>query len=95
MKVLMRGTSCRWNGLPSDKQMVGISLRYLSESLASSGARCRGTDGADDAGFESPPPPYDLKGNVQHDHPEAVGRCAAVRSRDWTYVWRMYAPWDL
>lgn len=49
----------------------------------------------EEPGFESPPPPYDLKGKVQHDHPEAVGRCIAVRDTEWTYVWRMYEPCEL
>lgn len=50
---------------------------------------------SEEPGFESPPPPYDLKGKVQHDHPEAVGRCIAVRDHQWTYVWRRYEPAEL
>lgn len=50
---------------------------------------------SEEGNFESPPPPYDLKGRVQHEHPEAVGRCVAVRNHEWTYVWRMYEPCEL
>jgi len=50
---------------------------------------------SEEPGFESPPPPYDLKGRVQHEHPEAVGRCVAARDHEWTYVWRMYEPCEL
>ncbi len=50
---------------------------------------------SEELAFESPQPPYDLKGKVQHDHPEAVGRCVAVRDQAWTYVWRMYEACEL
>lgn len=39
--------------------------------------------------------PYDLKQSVQTDHPECIGRVVAVRSRDWTYVWRANEPPEL
>jgi hypothetical protein len=32
--------------------------------------------------------PYELKGALQHEHPELVGRAIAVRTKDWTYVYR-------
>jgi arylsulfatase A-like enzyme len=41
------------------------------------------------------PFPYDLKQRVEHDHPECVGKVVAVRSRDWTYVWRLHEPPEL
>ncbi len=49
----------------------------------------------EEVAFENPAPPYDLKGKVQHDHPDAVGRCIAVRDHEWTYVWRMYEECEL
>lgn len=41
------------------------------------------------------PFPYNLKQQVEHDHPECVGKVVAVRSRDWTYVWRLHEPPEL
>jgi arylsulfatase A-like enzyme len=32
--------------------------------------------------------PYLLKGTLQHEHPELVGRAIALRDRDWTFVYR-------
>ncbi|MFD5315272.1 sulfatase-like hydrolase/transferase [Streptomyces sp. NPDC127098] len=45
--------------------------------------------------LERPGYPYDLKGQLQHDHPELVGKAVAVRDREWTYVWRLYEPAEL
>jgi arylsulfatase A-like enzyme len=45
--------------------------------------------------FESPGFPYDLKGKAQHDRPETVGKAVAIRSKEWTYVWRLYEPAEL
>ncbi len=45
--------------------------------------------------LEMPGFPYDLKGEAQHDRPEIVGKAVAVRSREWTYVWRLYEPPEL
>lgn len=39
--------------------------------------------------------PYDLKGGLQHDQPTANGKAVAVRSDQWTYVWRLYEPPEL
>jgi arylsulfatase A-like enzyme len=39
--------------------------------------------------------PYRLKQDVQRDHPKCVGRVAAIRSREWTYVWRQHEPDEL
>ncbi|MFJ9583575.1 sulfatase-like hydrolase/transferase [Streptomyces acidicola] len=45
--------------------------------------------------MERPAFPYDLKGDIQHDRPELVGKAVAVRDREWTYVWRLYEPPEL
>jgi arylsulfatase A-like enzyme len=45
--------------------------------------------------LETPGFPYDLKGKAEHDRPETVGKAVAVRSADWTYVWRLYEPPEL
>ncbi len=41
--------------------------------------------------FEGPyPPPYDLKAALQHELPELVGKAVAMRTAEWTYVYRLY-----
>jgi arylsulfatase A-like enzyme len=40
--------------------------------------------------LERGPFPYDLKGALQHEDPLTVGRAVAVRTREWTYVHRLY-----
>ncbi|MEL5955696.1 sulfatase-like hydrolase/transferase [Streptomyces sp. CLV115] len=45
--------------------------------------------------MERPGFPYDLKGALQHEQPELVGKAVAVRDRDWTYVWRLYEQPEL
>lgn len=45
--------------------------------------------------LEMSPFPYDLKSALQHDEPALVGKATAVRSREWTYVWRQYEPPEL
>jgi arylsulfatase A-like enzyme len=45
--------------------------------------------------LEQPHFPYDLKGQLQHDHPNLVGKAIAVRDQEWTYVWRLYEPPEL
>lgn len=39
--------------------------------------------------------PYDLKANLQHDELDTVGRCLAIRSKEWTYIYRLYEPCEL
>ncbi|WP_277964992.1 sulfatase-like hydrolase/transferase [Pseudomonas sp. RIT-To-2] len=39
--------------------------------------------------------PYDLKSQLQHEQPETVGKVVALRTREWTYVWRLYEPAQL
>jgi arylsulfatase A-like enzyme len=40
--------------------------------------------------LERAPFPYDLKAALQHERPELAGRAVALRTRDWTYVHRLY-----
>jgi len=40
--------------------------------------------------LERGPFPYDLKSALQHDEPTAVGRAISMRTREWTYVYRLY-----
>src|SRR5690606_1590898 len=40
--------------------------------------------------LERGPFPYDQKAALQHEEPESVGRAVSVRTRDWTYVHRLY-----
>jgi arylsulfatase A-like enzyme len=39
--------------------------------------------------------PYLLKGQLQQDRPELVGRAVAMRTARWTYVHRLYEPDEL
>lgn len=86
-------------GVPSTEAHFGRSLVPLLRGQAHAHRDFAFTEGgflaSEEMGFERPQPPYDLKGRVQHDHPEAVGRCIAVRDQEWTYVWRMYEPCEL
>jgi arylsulfatase A-like enzyme len=34
--------------------------------------------------------PYDLKAAIQHEDPVFAGRAASIRTRDWTYIHRLY-----
>jgi arylsulfatase A-like enzyme len=40
--------------------------------------------------LERAPFPYDLKAALQHERPELAGRAVSLRTRDWTYVHRLY-----
>lgn len=86
-------------GIASTETHFGRSLVPLLRGETSVHRDYAFTEGGflatEEPGFELPPPPYDLKGRVQHEHPEAVGRCIAVRDHAWTYVWRMYEPCEL
>ncbi len=39
--------------------------------------------------------PYDLKAELQHEHPGMVGKVIAVRDAEYTYIWRLYEPIEL
>ena len=39
--------------------------------------------------------PYDLKGAIQHEEPASVGRVVAMRTEEWTYLYRLYESDEL
>ena len=39
--------------------------------------------------------PYDIKGRLQHEQTELVGKVVSCRDREWTYVYRLYEPAEL
>lgn len=45
--------------------------------------------------LEQAPYPYDIKGVLQHEETECVGKATAIRSKKWTYVYRLYEPPEL
>ncbi len=86
-------------GIEADYGHFGRSLLPVMADPAAGHRRHAFTEG----GFlieerdllEAPAFPYDLKGRAQRDRPETVGKAVAVRSIDWTYVWRLYEPPEL
>ncbi|RSN64330.1 sulfatase-like hydrolase/transferase [Actinomadura sp. WAC 06369] len=45
--------------------------------------------------LEQAPFPYDLKAALQHEDTALVGKATAVRTHEWTYVYRLYEPDEL
>lgn len=45
--------------------------------------------------LEQAPYPYDIKSILQHEDTEIVGKAVSMRSKDWTYVYRLYEPAEL
>lgn len=45
--------------------------------------------------LEHSPFPYDLKAAIQHDDPVFAGKVVSMRTRDWTYVHRLYEANEL
>lgn len=45
--------------------------------------------------LEQAPYPYDIKSVLQHEDVECVGKATAIRSKKWTYVYRLYEPPEL
>lgn len=39
--------------------------------------------------------PYDVKAGLQHSNPEVNGRCIAMRTKEWTYIYRLYESDEL
>jgi arylsulfatase A-like enzyme len=39
--------------------------------------------------------PYDLKAKLQHEDTSLVGKAIAMRSKEWTYIYRLYEPGEL
>ncbi|KAI1641037.1 sulfatase [Biscogniauxia mediterranea] len=45
--------------------------------------------------LEQAPFPYDIKAALQHQDTTLVGKAVACRSKEWTYVYRLYEPPEL
>jgi arylsulfatase A-like enzyme len=45
--------------------------------------------------LEDAPFPYDIKSSLQHSDTELVGKVVSARSKEWTYVYRLYEPAEL
>jgi len=45
--------------------------------------------------LESGPFPYDMKGKIQHEQTHCVGKATSCRSKEWTYIYRLYEPAEL
>ncbi|CAI7606575.1 unnamed protein product [Penicillium bialowiezense] len=45
--------------------------------------------------LEQAPYPYDIKSILQHQETELVGKAVSMRSKEWTYVYRLYEPPEL
>jgi arylsulfatase A-like enzyme len=45
--------------------------------------------------IETSPFPYDIKADLQHEDPTLVGRAIAIRSLEWTFVYRLCEPAEL
>lgn len=45
--------------------------------------------------LEQAPYPYDIKAVLQHEDTTIVGKAFAMRSKEWTYVYRLYEPPEL
>ncbi|QEU62083.1 hypothetical protein KDRO_E09700 [Kluyveromyces lactis] len=45
--------------------------------------------------IEIAPFPYDIKANLQHDEIETVGRVVSMRTKEFTFVYRLYEPNEL
>jgi arylsulfatase A-like enzyme len=39
--------------------------------------------------------PYDIKASLQHEDTKLVGKAISVRSKEWTYIYRLYEPSEL
>jgi arylsulfatase A-like enzyme len=45
--------------------------------------------------LEQAPYPYDIKSMLQHEDTTIVGKTVGMRSKEWTYVYRLYEPAEL
>ncbi|MEZ5378499.1 MAG: sulfatase-like hydrolase/transferase [Acidimicrobiales bacterium] len=86
-------------GIEADYTHFGRSLVPLLDGSDAPHREFAFTEGgflvAEEPLLERPAYPYDLKGRAQHDRPDAVGKAVAIRSKDWTYVWRLHEPPEL
>ncbi|KAI7368511.1 hypothetical protein KC354_g2616 [Hortaea werneckii] len=50
---------------------------------------------SDEPLLEQSPFPYDIKASLQHNDTALVGKALGMRSKEWTYVYRLYEPDEL
>jgi arylsulfatase A-like enzyme len=85
--------------VPTEHFHYGRSLRPLLAQPDAAHRDFAFTEGGflleEEPRMERGPFPYDLKGALQHEQPALVGKAFAIRSRDWTYIWRMYEGAEL
>lgn len=93
-------TLCQLAGVGIGHQQFGRSLvpvladpsiRHRDRAFSEGGFRI------DEAPLNERPEhfPYLLKGQLQQERPELVGRAVAMRTEDWTYVYRLYEEDEL
>lgn len=86
-------------GISPGHPHFGRSLRHVLENPADEHRRYAFSEGGflveEEPRLERSGFPYDLKGQLQHDRPELVGKACAVRDQEWSYVWRLYEPPEL
>ncbi len=86
-------------GVEADDTHFGRSLVPLLQAEGGEHRRYALTEGGflveQEQLFETSAFPYDLKSQAQHDRPETIGKVVAIRSKEWTYVWRLYEPPEL
>jgi arylsulfatase A-like enzyme len=67
-----------------------LSAAPRTEAFAEGGFALAEEHLLETAGF-----PYDLKAGLQHDDPVTCGKVVALRTSDWTYVYRLYEDDEL
>jgi arylsulfatase A-like enzyme len=86
-------TLCDFAGTTLDHPHFGRSLRPVLAEPARPHREAAYSEGGfrldEESQNERPEGhPYLLKGNLQHEQPELVGRAVALRTQDWTFVYR-------
>ncbi|PSN69913.1 alkaline phosphatase-like protein [Corynespora cassiicola Philippines] len=77
----------------------GISLVPVLTGQATSHKEYAYTEGgfllSEEPLLEQAPFPYDIKAGLQHEDTSLVGKAISIRSKEWTYVYRLYEPAEL
>ena len=94
--------------LPTMLELAGVAAKHshfgqsVVPLLAGDGTNARRfacTEGGfrvqDEHLFERPSGEYRLKGELQHEQPEIVGKAFCLRTDAWSYVWRQYEGEEL
>jgi arylsulfatase A-like enzyme len=86
-------TLCDFAGASFDHPQFGRSLRRVLADPAQPHREAAYSEGGfridEESQNEQPDGyPYLLKGSLQHEHPELVGRAVSVRTSDWTFIYR-------